>query len=189
MTRFERCLSLFGIFAFDLDIIDRYSILFQVFFSRHFNLRIMWLDTSCGNIPRTKSSFFSHLIGWHPIVSQMPPKLRREVAEKAGALPQKWRGGWIWGEINLVEYDVSSFAWEAATRNKPSELKAARGQQIHKWKTSSVFQESGVHRSQVEGRCVLLFRRVLPWTLLAVGAFWRMVFVRSNKNPKKRMMS
>lgn len=49
--------------------------------------------------------------------SQMPPKLRREVAEKAGAYYTKVEGRLLkLGGSPGVEYDISSFAWEATTR-------------------------------------------------------------------------
>ena len=86
----------------------------------------------------------------------MPPKLRREVAEKAGAYYTKVEG-------RLLKLGGSPALPGKLQLERTSEFKAAVWrQQIHKWKTSSVFQESGVQGSQVEGRCVLLFRRVLP---------------------------
>lgn len=182
MTRFERCLSLFVCCLwFRFRLYDRYSILFQNIFSRHFKDHVTWHQL-LRNIPPTKSSY-------------MPPKLRREVAEKAGAYYHK-NGGEVEFRMNLggnkprwIWYFILCLGNYKLEISLPNSRRLFGQQQIHKWKTSSVFQESGVHRSQVEGRCVLLFSRVLPWTLLAVGAFWRMVFFRSNKNPKKRMMS
>lgn len=157
---------------------DRYSILFQDIFPDI--LRIMWLDTSCGNIPPTKSSFFSHLIGWHPMV--------------ANASKTPTRGGWesrcvlhkSGGEVVEIG-GVTCFAWEATTRKN---FRIQGG--CLETTNSQVEDLFGFPRKWSSGvtswrpLCVA-FQEGTPlnfagrWCILKKSL---MVFFKSNKNPK-----